>query len=474
MRSKVVPNATPIVCIYLPEPLLRFGDDGLHIDPKSGIARYGPRSWHMPSRHPAIVRVGIIGTAETTGTACRWLQNASNGITGNLRHPEFPGYRNDRGFFSTLLFEDAWTEQITQSELRGLLDNRRSRQRFEGAVALVDHKLRLLSEQDQPPQYVVIALPDALVRQCRSVTYRDKDLGEVHRNLRTAIKSAAMKYHLPTQLLSQQVSEGRDNDNPAKIAWNYFTGLYTKTGGMPWSPNGLTPSTCYVGIAFYRPLGTKHSTLCTSLVQAFDERGEGLVLRGHDIEWDPDKEESRSPHLTEQQAHDLIDMVLTRYRAEMGQSPQRVVVHKTSRYWQAERSGFQAALGNQVNRYDLVALEQQSAVRLITKSKYPPLRGTAFSIGGLDFLYTTGYIADLEEYHAMAVPSPLRIADHIGQDTSRENLLRETLILTKMNWNSAHFAGSLPITLKFSRLVGDIMREIPPDRIPLTQYKYYM
>lgn len=74
----------------------------------------------------------------------------------------------------------------------------------------------------------------------------------------------------------------------------------------------------------------------------------------------------------------------------------------------------------------------------------------------------------------MGVPSPLRIADHVGQDTPRDTLLREILTLTKLNWNSAHFAGSLPITLKFSRLVGDIMREIPPDREPLPQYKYYM
>jgi len=53
-------------------------------------------------------------------------------------------------------------------------------------------------------------------------------------------------------------------------------------------------------------------------------------------------------------------------------------------------------------------------------------------------------------------------------------LLRETLILTKLDWNSAHIGGLLPITLKFSARVGDIMREIPPDREPLPQYKFYM
>lgn len=68
----------------------------------------------------------------------------------------------------------------------------------------------------------------------------------------------------------------------------------------------------------------------------------------------------------------------------------------------------------------------------------------------------------------------LQIADHIGYDTPRETLLKEILILTKMNWNSSRLGGLFPITLKFSRLVGDIMREVSPDREHLTQFKYYM
>jgi hypothetical protein len=126
-----------------------------------------------------------------------------------------------------------------------------------------------------------------------------------------------------------------------------------------------------------------------------------------------------------------------------------------------------------VAEYDLVALNPQIAARLITMSKYPPLRGTLFSIGDLDYLYTTGFISALNEFHAMHVPSPIQIADHIGQDTPRQTLLWEVLALTKMNWNSAQFGGLLPITLRFARLVGDIMREIPSDRDPLPQFKYY-
>jgi hypothetical protein len=35
-------------------------------------------------------------------------------------------------------------------------------------------------------------------------------------------------------------------------------------------------------------------------------------------------------------------------------------------------------------------------------------------------------------------------------------------------------AGLEPITLRFSRLVGDVLREVPADREPQPKYKFYM
>jgi hypothetical protein len=273
-----------IACEYLNEPLLAFAEEQLHVDPKAGIARYGPRSYGR-GEHPTSVRVGFIGTAETVTTARTWLETNAEGVSGDEKNREFPGYRPDRGFCSALTFDDSCNETITQTELQGLVGERRhEKTRFEAAVELVDDKLRLLGDRDHPPQYVVIALPRELVRRCRVAEYNDPELGMVHRDLRRAIKAAAMKYRIPTQLMKQLTIEGKDRTPAAKIAWNLFTGLYFKAGGFPWGPHGLKPGTCSVGISFYRPLGSYQQTMQTSLVQAFDEHGEGLVLRGPDFE----------------------------------------------------------------------------------------------------------------------------------------------------------------------------------------------
>lgn len=472
-RTPAAPSSL-ITSSYLPEPLLLFADDGLHVDPKAGIARYGPRSLTSAGRHPTRLRVGFIGTAERIDVARAWLATQAEGVNGDAKNPEFPGWMADRGFFSTLELADSWNEELGQAELRQVLETRSQRDRFEAAVQLFDNKLRMLAERDNPPEYIVIAMSEEIVSRCGTADYTTAEHGAVHRDLRRALKASAMKYRIPTQLLQPATAEGRDQTPASRIAWNFFTGMYCKAGGYAWSPYGLAPGTCYVGIGFYRPLGSRFPTMQTSLVQAFDDRGEGLVLRGHDFDWDPSKTGSNSPHLTADAAQRLMAMALDQYAQVMHQTPTRVVVHKTSRFWPDERDGFRTAIEARVRRYDLMALEPQSTVRLITTSKYPPLRGTRFTVGDLDYLYTTGYIAALNEFHGVHVPSPLQVADHIGQDTPREALLKEVLALTKLNWNSAALGGLLPITIKFSRLVGEIMREVPRDREPLPQFKFYI
>jgi hypothetical protein len=53
-------------------------------------------------------------------------------------------------------------------------------------------------------------------------------------------------------------------------------------------------------------------------------------------------------------------------------------------------------------------------------------------------------------------------------------LVKETLVLTKMNWSGTQFDGALPITLKAARQVGDILKYVPEGTIPDPRYRFYM
>ena len=458
---------------WLEEPYLLFAGEKWHVEPKTGITLYGPRSLGT-SRHKREVHVGFIGTGESADAARRFFGQMCSGVPGDHDHEPFPGCSADQGYRSEVHTD--LVEPIKRHEYTDIVGVRNGRQRFEAFLGLLQQKMDLITNRDHPLDYIVLALPQELYLKCRSVEYVEKGLGPVHRNLRRAFKAMAMQFGKPTQILlattTGLTTSTRKLDHPSKIAWNLLTGLYFKVEGLPWGPTELTPGSCHIGISFYRPLG-ETSTLRTSVVQAFDSNGEGLVLRGHKFHWDEERE-GRSPHLPAEQAQQLVDMVLSRYRRENeDRPPLRVVIHKTSRFEPEERVGFELALQG-VSGYDLVSLTPTSEVRLLRSGQYPPLRGTVFTIGDVSYCYTSGYLRSLGRYPHGHVPSPLQVADHVG-DTPKSQLLREIMVLTKMNWNSANMSGLMPITLRFSRLVSDVLREFPEGSVePESKFKFYM
>lgn len=457
------------------EPGLTFAGDRVHVCPKRGITLFGPRSLDYAGRHRDTIHVGLVGTGESVESALNWLESCEPGVAGTAEETDFPGFMTDRGFFTRLRYEDDLVEKITQRDLSDIRNIRKKRDKFEFVITLIGDRLRLLAQNDRPPDYVILALPNDVIKQCGSVEYADSALGIVHRDLRRALKAVAMQHHLPTQILLQHTTEAtpdsRKVDHKSRCAWNFFTGLYYKCGGIPWMAASLPAGTCFIGISFHKALGTKKSSYFTGVAQAFDEQGNGLVLRGQDFLWDTDQH-GNSAHLSAALAEELISLVLKRYQDETKQNPRRVVVHKTSEFWPAERDGIVEAL-KPVDQFDLISVSPTEDIRVLRDARYPILRGSHIAIDREHLLYTTGYISALQAFPHGHVPLPLRLRDHVG-DSGVSELLREMMILTKLNWNSAGFAGLMPITLRFSRLVGEIMKEMPPSQEPLPQFKFYM
>src|SRR6266702_1442233 len=309
-----------IASAYLDEPSLLFCGSREHVSARTGITLFGPRSLDMPGRHPDTTRVGLIGSGESQESAYQWLSSCLPGVAGDSQHDTFPGYTDRQGFYASLAFSDRWNEKITQNDLHAVTQHHLRKDRFTAALELVSDKVRRISRQDSPPDYLILALPDDLLMHCETVDYIEAKQ-PIHRDFRRALKAEAMKYQLPTQILRQRTTEAtpesQDVDHKSRVAWNVFSSLYFKAGGIPWSPNGLATGTCYVGISFFRPLGSA-SRLCTSLAQAFNEYGDGLVLRGQDCLWDA-KALGSSPHLNHDQAKTLIDQVLKQYKETVKQ-----------------------------------------------------------------------------------------------------------------------------------------------------------
>ena len=73
----------------------------------------------------------------------------------------------------------------------------------------------------------------------------------------------------------------------------------------------------------------------------------------------------------------------------------------------------------------------------------------------------------------MYVPRPLELSV-TRAETSIEQIARELLSLSKMNWNNTQFDGGEPITLRAARRVGDILKCIPENGTVQPSFRFFI
>lgn len=493
---------------YLQEPKLQFGDYFEHEDTKTGLAEFGPFGKNVPGLHRSNIKLGFIGTRETIDDAIEWIEKcgafiesenietvktkaAEYGFLDSLGlitddydryhkilNRDFIGFNADSNFKCSFQVNPRWERFLDTRELDAILKTANKPDRISKLVDFIDDKITSLTQTDPTPDIIIIALTSEMGEKADTV----RITGNFFLNLRRAIKARAMSQEMPipVQLIRPRTIHGKgDVQEIATRAWNFCTAQYYKAGGIPWRPTTLEQDTCYVGISFYVAQDIDSAlTMRSSIAQAFDYLGQGLILRGDQFEWDSDSL-GATPHLTKDTARKLISCVLQEYIKVRGIPPKRVVIHKSSEFWGSNRGDFNEVDGfyegiDEVYRCesDFVTL-QQTGIRLFREGKYPPMRGTYFSIGQEHFLFTMGFIPYLETYPKPYVPEPWQIVQHIG-GSSPKTLFREILALTKMNVNNCAFADGTPITISFSKKVGEIMKHIPEDGKIQSSYRFYM
>ncbi len=500
------------------EPNLVFGKSVVCPDPKTGISLYGP--YCLPDQeHPSPfeIRVGIVGSGDTISLTKRFIGKCSDKIVSNKSNrnlfPSFPGMSLDTQFQCSLLTSETWEELITEGELEKIPKINEFYKRMEYAVNLFVDGAKKLSTKTPAPNVIVCALPKSVVDYCATYIDRfgrtrrhrytkfERDIKKMKKkgqtflkdffpdphsleileskdkhftNFRRGLKAETMSTGIPTQIIQETTLEntlnGKGNiQDEATVAWNFCVAMYYKGGGYPWKLADVDKDACYIGISFFKDI-SDFISMQTSIAQIFSDTGEGLVMKGEDFKWD--ERRGKSPHLTKEQAKKLIGDAIDFFKKNMKRKPKRVVVHKTSRYWPDELEGFQQAIKDKnIYSKDFLTLERRN-IRFARMGNFPPLRGTIIQLPNKNLLlYTKGFIPYQKTYPGVRVPKPIEILEHHG-DSSADKICKEVFALTKMNWNSSDFAGSMPITLAFSKRVGQVLSHEP--RNPRPEYKFYM
>jgi len=452
----------------------------------------------LPSA-PSEIRLGIVGTDQSIEGICNWLERCREQVAAKpskqpTLHPRFPGFNRNDGFHSTVVLDSHWLRPIPAREIERM-GSKPNDVLVATAVDRFLAELRYLAENTNV-NVLVCAMPIELIEAIEGKREGSKDAPENEENFDGVVRGAdrsdfhdmlkakAMALKKPVQVIrpatydesmaARQKKKSRRTlalQDPATRAWNFHTALYYKAGGTPWRimRDSSDYSSCYVGISFY--VTRDRASLMTSMAQVFNERGEGVIVRGGVAQI---SREDRQPHLSSEDAYTLLKNSLTRYRDEHKTLPARVVLHKSSSYNDAEMDGFHKAIEEkEIEFYDLLSITRSDAA-LFRYGLYSPLRGTMLSLdANQHVLYTNGSVNFFRAYPGLYLPVP-RLFRCDDAATSPIILATEILALTKMNWNTTKFSGSLPITLRAARQVGYLLKYIADGERIEAQYRYYM
>ncbi len=493
---------------FLQEPELEFGVDR-HVDIRFGLMNYGPVDF-ASSLAPKEIRLGIVGTNETIEGVNVWLGRCREEIPAKSSRqphlfPKFPGFRTDVAFQSTLLLDSKLQRTISSRQFEVLKKQRSPNQAIRDAVELFVAELCQLTEKTSP-HVLMCAVPQSLLELTdtydtqteseKEDTLEDEDVpdekgteataqndGLTRLNFHHLLKAKAMDLKVPIQLIVPSTYDETKRrlkkispkemtrlQDEATRAWNLHTALYYKAKGVPWRlPRSASDlATCYVGVSFYETLD--RTALLTSVAQIFNERGEGVIVRGG-----PAKilKQDRRPHLDDEGSFQLLKNALDQYRSEHYNLPARIVVHKSSSFTNEESEGFtRSAREQRIEMVDLLSLDH-TASRLFRVGAYPPLRGTFLSLDEKShLLYTRGSVEFFSTYPGMYVPLPLLFRCERIEQTPKF-LANEILSLTKMNWNNTEFDGADPITLHAAKQVSQILKYVDQGDIA-SSYRFYM
>jgi hypothetical protein len=91
----------------------------------------------------------------------------------------------------------------------------------------------------------------------------------------------------------------------------------------------------------------------------------------------------------------------------------------------------------------------------------------------VDTFWSSGFKPFLGTYDGWETPVPLRIDIQYG-DESITQVATDILGLTKLNFNECKYGDANPVTIGFSKAVGEILVSNPNVKDPSPNFKFYI
>ncbi len=505
---------------HFDEPGLEFAHGQTTSHPKDGLFLYGP---HEGPKKPREISIGVIGTPDGVRRFKAYATKLQTLIEvpppgktdkkDRLHLANFPGMEAafnisyDVNEFVVCTLDPKEVDRRTR-----LLNHHEA---VSDTAALYAERAKKHIQNDERNVTVwVLVLPEIVSERCRPQSKRtglalDKgdfakrqkarsnlpllgvlldpteedifdDAPDFHRHIKALFLKMA-----PTQIIRETTiapgdfvnSKGypiRGLQDVATVAWNLATGLYYKSQPYPpWKLASTRPGVCYIGLVFKKvPNDPKDEVCCAA--QMFLAEGDGVVFRGANGPWDKGEEDH---HLDSAAAKDLIKKVLATYEETHDGPPKELFIHGQTYFNDEEWDAFVSAAPKETNVIGVRIRGTGGETKLYRDGDYPVLRGTALMLDDKTaYLWTTGYVPQLDTYIGPETPNPLFITALKSKDAmpTMDVILRDIMGLTKINYNSCNFNDGLPVTVRFARMVGDVLTMGSAKGADRQPFKFYV
>lgn len=287
-------------------------------------------------------------------------------------------------------------------------------------------------------------------------------------DLHDYIKAFSASKGIATQLIREETL----NDKlTCQIYWWLSLSFYVKSLRTPWILNNQDKSTAYAGIGYSISKIKEKTEIVIGCSHIYDSNGQGLKYRLSKIDnYVLDKQ--NNPYLSFKDAFQFGVSIRELFYESLNRLPERVVIHKRTRFTKDEIKGIKASLNKAgIKKIDLVEISFEHDARFVAMSvynkelqvdKFPISRGTCIVTNKYTaLLWTHGIVPSVRQPNykfylgGRSIPAPIKITKHYGE-SNIDLISIEILGLTKMNWNSLDLYSKLPSTIDSSNRIARI------------------
>jgi len=498
--------------LYIEEPNVLFAHNQKCTDVRDGLALFGPLS------NPRIygIRSGVVATQNGLTIFKNYLAAIQKPIYNgnNITRPMFPGF--EAVFNCKWEADNICYKEVTDSEIGKLLYNDSTHKRTYDLVTLfIDKIIDTLKNDEEKVDIWFIIVPDEIFKYCRpnslmpkafvqtkvilkksqakkfisapSLFVSDNEEAEAYKydaQFHDQLKARLLKHTIPTQIFRESTLAWRDFKNKfgapkrnfskieGHLAWTISTAAYYKAGGKPWKLADIRQGVCYLGLVYKQLEKSKNPKNACCAAQMFLDNGDGTVFKGEVGPWyNPTKGDF---HLKPKEAKALLTQALESYKQQMGTHPKEVFIHAKTRFNYEEWNAFLDVTPKDTNLVGVSITDTKPLKLYKAEGDFPILRGNAFVVNEKSaFLWTVGYVPKIQTALSMEVPNTLFIEINKGS-ADIEQVLKDILALTKLNYNACIYADGLPVTLRFADKIGEILTASIDIKAPPLAFKYYI